>query len=72
MFRTKVLEKMKTHILCSKTPPPRKSYCLGGNGEKYGTAAVDNMIRRMRFACWITVVTDTQAEYVMHMALVQQ
>jgi hypothetical protein len=24
----------------------------------------DNIIRRMRFACWITKVTDTHLEYV--------
>jgi hypothetical protein len=35
--------------------------------EKYGTAgqATDgNIIRRMRFACWITEATDTHSEYV--------
>ena len=35
--------------------------------EKYGTtgqATDDNIIRRMRFAFWITKVTDTHSEYV--------
>ena len=35
--------------------------------EKYGTArqATDgNIIRRMRFACWITKATDIHSEYV--------
>jgi hypothetical protein len=35
--------------------------------EKYGTArqvADDNIIRRMRFACWITKATDTHSEFV--------
>jgi hypothetical protein len=35
--------------------------------KKYGTArqATDgNIIRRMRFACWITKATDTHSEYV--------
>jgi hypothetical protein len=35
--------------------------------EKYGRArqATDhNIIRRMRFACWITKATDTNSEYV--------
>jgi hypothetical protein len=39
--------------------------------EKYGTArqaADDNIIRRMRFACWITKATDTHAEYVILIA----
>ena len=35
--------------------------------EKYGTARQttdDNIIRRMRFACWVTKATDTHSEYV--------
>jgi hypothetical protein len=35
--------------------------------EKYGTArqaADDNIIRRVRIACWITETTDTHSEYV--------
>ena len=35
--------------------------------EKYGRvgqATDDNIIRRMRFACWITKATDTYSEYV--------
>jgi hypothetical protein len=35
--------------------------------EKYGRAGQatdDNVIRRMRFACWITKATDTHSEYV--------
>jgi hypothetical protein len=35
--------------------------------EKYGTARQatdDNIIRRMRFAWWITKATDTHSEYV--------
>jgi hypothetical protein len=34
--------------------------------EKYGRARQatdDNIIRRMRFACWITKATDTHSEY---------
>ena len=45
MFQTKVVEKIKTHILCSVTFF-KKSYRLWDNVEKYGTAgqtAVDNM-----------------------------
>jgi hypothetical protein len=44
-----------------------KSGRLWDNVEKYGTAgqdADDNIIRRMRFACWITKATDTHPEYV--------
>ena len=35
--------------------------------EEYGTAgddADDNIIGRMRIACWITKTTDTRSEYV--------
>jgi hypothetical protein len=34
--------------------------------KKYGTARQaidDNMIRRMRFACWMAKATDIQSEY---------
>jgi hypothetical protein len=64
MFQTKVVEKIKTHILCSITFS-RKSCRLWDNVEKYGgatQATVDNIIRRMRFACWITKATDTHSE----------
>jgi hypothetical protein len=41
-----------------------KSCRLWDNVEKYfrtGQATDDNIIRRMRFACWITKATDTQS-----------
>jgi hypothetical protein len=43
--------------------------------EKYGTArqaADDNIIQRMRFACWITPATDTHSEYGILIAFPQQ
>jgi hypothetical protein len=66
-FRTKIVEKMKTHILCSVTFF-RNSCRLWYSMQEYSTArrATDsNIIRRMRFACWITKATDTHSEYVM-------
>jgi hypothetical protein len=58
MFQIKVVEKIKTHSLCSVTPPPapenRAVYEM--TWEKYGRARQvtdNNIIRRMRFACWI-------------------
>jgi hypothetical protein len=74
MFEIKVLDKIKTHILCSVTFF-RKSYRLWDNVEKYGTArqaADGNIIRRMRFACWITKATDTHSEYVILTAFPRQ
>jgi hypothetical protein len=32
----------------------------------------DAIIRRMRFACWIVVATDTHSAYVMHIDFPQQ
>jgi len=55
MFQTKVVEKMKTHILCSAAFF-LKSCHLWENVEKYGRArdATDeNGIRCLCFACWI-------------------
>jgi hypothetical protein len=49
----------------------RKSYRLSDNVEKYGTARQatdDNILRRIRIACWITKATDTHSEYVIHIA----
>ena len=61
VFQTTVVDKIKTYILCSTTFS-LKSCRLRDNVEKYGTAgqATDNnIIRYMRFACWITKATDT-------------
>jgi hypothetical protein len=57
-------------FLCSITFS-RKSCRLWDNVEKYGTARQatdDNIIRRMRFECWITKVTDIQLKYVTFIA----
>ena len=71
MFQIKVAEKIKTHILCFKTFS-RKSCRLWHSVEKYGVAGEatdDNIIRRMRFACWKLRLhththTHTHLEYV--------
>ena len=73
-FQIKVVEKLKTHILYSITFF-RKSWCLWHNVKHYGTARQatdDNIIRRMRSACWITMATDTHSEYVILMAFPRQ
>ena len=60
----KFVKKIKTHFILKKHFP-RKAYRLWDNGEKYGTAiqtTFDNIIRWMRFACWITKTTDTHSE----------
>jgi hypothetical protein len=56
MFQTKVLEKIKTHILCSVNVF-QKLYWLCDNVEKYGTArwaTASYMICRICFACQMT------------------
>ena len=58
MFPTKVVEKVKTHILYSINCS-RKSCRLGGSVEKYGRVGQvtdDNIIRSLRLACWVTTL----------------
>ena len=65
MFQTKVVEKIKTHLLRSITFL-RKSCRLWDKVEKYCTAgqATDgNLKRRTHFECWITKATDTHTEH---------
>ena len=74
MFQMIIVEKIKTYILCS-TAFVRKSCRLWDNVKKYGRAGEathDNVIRRMRFARWITKATDTDSEYVILIAFSQQ
>jgi hypothetical protein len=70
MFQARVVEKIKTHILCWKTFS-RKSCLLWDNVGKCGRArqATDDIIWRMRFACWITKPRiHTRSEYLMFIA----
>jgi hypothetical protein len=63
MFWAKVVDKIKTHILCSVTFF-RKSYRLWDNVEKYGGergATNDVTIWRIRVACWVGRATCTYA-----------
>ena len=61
MLQTKVVEKIKTCIVCS-VPLNRKLCHLWDDVEKYGRArqvTIGDMILCMRFACWVTKATDT-------------
>jgi hypothetical protein len=65
MFHTKVLEKIKANFFRFSNffPENRAVY---KNVAKYGIAwqaTDDNIIRRMRFAGWITKATKTPSEY---------
>jgi hypothetical protein len=72
MFQTKVVEKIKTYILCSITPPPpRKLFRLSDNVEKSGRirqATDDSIMRHMRLACWISKAANMHSEYVVIIA----
>jgi len=57
----KVVEKIKTHILCSVTHIPRKLCRSGDHVDNYGRV----IIRRMRIACWIPKDTDTHSHGVL-------
>ena len=53
----------------------RKSCRLWNNVERYDTAGQDtddNVILRMRFACWITMATNTKSEFLILTADPQQ
>jgi len=66
MFQTKVVEKIKTHVVCWLLSP-EKSCRLWDNGEKYcreGQAKDGNITRRMRFEWWVVKATVTRSGYV--------
>jgi hypothetical protein len=74
MLQTKVVEQIKnTHFMFSNFF--RKSCRRWDNVEKYGRtrqATDGNIIRRMRFACCVTMVTNTHPEHVILLAFPPQ
>ena len=71
MFQTKVVEKIKTHILCSVTPPPsppeNRVICEKMRGKiLWGGPQIT--ILRMRVACWIPKAINTHPEDVILIA----
>jgi len=69
IFQTKLVEKIKTYILCTITVF-RKSCPLWDKVEKYGRArqTTNDSTLHMRFACVITKATDTHSECVILIA----
>jgi hypothetical protein len=54
MFQTKFVDKTKTHILCSITfSQNRAVYEIMWKNMVQPDRPHDNIIRRMRFVCWI-------------------
>ena len=72
MFQTKVVQKIKTHILCSiSLPENRAAYeIMWRNIVKPDRPQMT--IWRIRIACWITKATNTHSEYVILIAFPQQ
>ena len=74
IFQTKVVQKLKTHILCLITSC-WKSCSLWCNVEKYYTtrqAIDDNIIWHIRVACWIPKARNTPSECVILIAILLQ
>jgi hypothetical protein len=66
IFQTKVVEKIKTYILCSVTiPPPPENRAIREATWKniVETDSPQMTIRRMRISCWIPKATKTHSEY---------
>jgi hypothetical protein len=67
MFQTQTVEKIKTYFIFNKDFFFRKSFRYEIMWKKYctaGQATDDNIIRRMRIACWIRTATNIKSEYV--------
>jgi len=64
MFQTKVVEKTKTHIVCSITLFDNRAFCevMWKNIIEPGRPQIT--ILRMPIACWIPESTNTHSEYV--------
>jgi hypothetical protein len=76
IFQAKVLDKIKTHILCW-ADFSRKSCRLRDNVENLvqpyrPQMAIYHVICRMCFACWINKATDTHLSYVIVTAFPRQ
>jgi len=67
MFQAKIVEKFKTHSLCTIDIFSLKSYCLWDNVGKYCAsrqATGDNIVRPTPFACWINKAAYTHSDYI--------
>jgi hypothetical protein len=74
-IHTKGVSKMKIRILCSITFFQENRVADEIMVEKPCTArqaTEDNIIWRIRFACWITKATDTNSEYEILIAFPRQ
>ena len=67
-FSDKIVQKIKTHVLCSVISPPPENRALyeitRQNMVHPAQITDDNTIRRMRFTCRMPKATNTHSEYV--------
>jgi len=69
MFQTKVVEKIKTHILCSVISfSENRAVCEMMWENIVERCRLQMTIRRIRIACWIPKATNTQTQYVLLIA----
>ena len=69
-----VVKKIRTHIFCSVVlyRNPAVNDEMWKNNGRVGQATYDNIIWRMRIACWIPKPTDTHWKYVRFIAFLWQ
>jgi hypothetical protein len=63
MLQTEVVQNIKTHILCSMTSENRAVYEITWKNMVERGRPDDNIIRRMRIACWIPKATNTHSDH---------
>jgi len=59
MFQTKLVEKIKTHILCLKSLLENRAFCVTMWKTIVEAGRPLMTIWRMRIACWIPNATNT-------------
>jgi hypothetical protein len=65
MFRTEVVQKVKTHFMFNNIFPKIVSFM--SNVKKYATAGKStdyNIMQRIRIVCWLNKATNIHSEYV--------
>ena len=64
MFQTKVVEKIKTHILCSITFFENRAIYETISKNAVEPDRLQMTMRRMHITCWIPKATNTDSDYV--------
>jgi len=75
MFQTEVIEKIKTHILCSVilfSENPAIYEIIWKNIVEQGQATDDDIVWFIRIACCILKATKTHSECIIHIAFPRQ